>query len=132
MCVTYEQALAAISDHGDIQADDACRVFSKTLDWPEMEDCVRLEVCLRLECAAWSCSQFADFDAEPAEWSGSNLLTDLLIEYWHEGGRRDWLQAVLAHEIDLSPHRAAVWEAVNFTEEHTLTRREPYDSLSDD
>jgi len=48
MCVTYEQALAAISDHGDIQADDACRVFSKTLDWPEMEDCVRLEVCLRL------------------------------------------------------------------------------------
>jgi len=53
---------------------------------------IRFEVCLRLECARWYCTEFSDANEEDEEWSGSEFLQDLLVEYWHEAGHWDWLR----------------------------------------
>jgi len=95
MTLAARDALAAVLTEGDPEADEACRCFSTTLGWPEMTDSVRLQVCLRLDCAGWYCTQFGEWDSDDADWSGSSFLVDLLVEYWHEGGRSDWLQFLL-------------------------------------
>ena len=91
--LSFAEALEAILHDGLPETDAACRDFSQTLEWPTLSERVRFEVCLRLECAHWYCTELSELAAEDEEWSGSNFLEELLIAYWREGGRRDWLAA---------------------------------------
>jgi len=92
MNLSYMEALEALANDGLPETEAACRVFSETLKWPAMTNRIRFEVCLRLECARWYCTEFSDADEEDEEWSGSEFLQDLLVEYWHEAGHWDWLR----------------------------------------
>jgi hypothetical protein len=77
-------------EHGSREADAACRVFAATLEWPEMTEPVRLEVNLRLACARWWCTVVPDGEVSEEE-PGPLFLERLLIEYWQDVGRKDWI-----------------------------------------
>jgi hypothetical protein len=61
-----------------------------------MTNAVRLEVCLRLHCARWWCLCVEDEDAEGE--TGKELIASLLIEYWHDVGRVNWIHGSLVKE----------------------------------
>ena len=63
------EALEALVGDGLRDTDAACRVFAETLECPAMADRVRLEVCLRLECAGWYCSEKFDAFWKEEEWT---------------------------------------------------------------
>jgi hypothetical protein len=73
---------------GSREADAACRVFAETLEWPPLSERVRLELCMRLACAKWWCAECKD--GEPEE-TGKEFLESVLISYWRDVGRTDWL-----------------------------------------
>ena len=81
--------LGALSRQGAREADDACRVFAATLAWPPVADSVRFELCLRLQCARWYVDTIRD--ESPEGQTGSELLESVLIEYWRDVGRVDWI-----------------------------------------
>ena len=87
--LSFRSFLAALAHDGMEEADAACRVFAATLDWPPVSDRVRLELCMRLACARWWCTEVAEHDSE--EELGSAFLESVLIEYWRDVGRLDWL-----------------------------------------
>lgn len=103
MALTLPQIIAALDTNGSPDADTACTVFAETLTWPNgMTDTTRLEVCLRLQCARWYCIDLED--AEDDGDDGKKFLESLLIEYWHDVGRVDWI-----HE-----HFVKEWAERNF------------------
>ena len=74
-------------------ADEACRVFAVTLEWPPMPEDVRLEVCLRL-VAAIEWIEAESTEAPFPDEHGSDALAGLLIEYWR----------------DVQPELASLWK----------------------
>ena len=87
------EALEAVVGDGLRDTDAACRSFAETLKWPTLTDRVRLEVCLRLECAGWYCNERFDASWEGEDWTNREFLQELLVEHWHEGGHQDWLKS---------------------------------------
>lgn len=81
--------LACLESDGSNEADFACQVFSNTGSWPLLEPRVRLEVCLRLACAAWYCRDNSEQERE--DETRSEFLESLLVEYWNDVGKTDWL-----------------------------------------
>ena len=81
--------LSCLHSDGSGEADFACRIFGTTGVWPLLEPRVRLEVCLRLACAAWYCK--ANSDQEREDETKEEFLDSLLIEYWNDVGKADWL-----------------------------------------
>lgn len=77
-----------LRSEGTHEADEACRVFAITLEWPRVADPVRLELCMRLCCARWWCTVVSD---DPLDEPKREFLESLLIEYWRDVGRRDWI-----------------------------------------
>jgi hypothetical protein len=71
------------------EADDACRVFAATLEWPPLREAVRLEVCLRLACARDWCEAVTGAPGDDEE-DGRQFLEELLTEYWRDY-QREWL-----------------------------------------
>jgi hypothetical protein len=94
MELTLPQIIAAFDTSGSKEADAVCKYFADKITWPEgMSPSVRLEVCLRLHCARWWCLKMDEKESD-SEAEGQNLkefLEDLLIEYWHDVGRVDWI-----------------------------------------
>jgi hypothetical protein len=89
MALTIDAVIGALARQGSAEADAACRVYAATLEWPPVADSVRLELCLRLTCALW----WLDIarDENPEGETGSELLESVLIEYWRDVGRVDWI-----------------------------------------
>ena len=82
------------------EADDACRVFALTLEWPPLSEQTRWEVLCRLACAEeWL--ECCGCDEVPEEESGSTLLDELLIDYWRDVGQMTWIETkiVSRHRI---------------------------------
>jgi hypothetical protein len=90
--LSFETIIKILRDQGSHEADAACRVFAKTLHWPPVPDEVRIELCMRLDCARWWC-KLNEISDEPIddEEPGPEFLESLLIDYWLDVGRRDWL-----------------------------------------
>jgi hypothetical protein len=91
MALPLPALLAALEQEGTAEADEACRAFAATLVWPPVADTVRLELCLRLLCAQWYCAGELQPEAMPLEEPLRSFLDSLLIEYWRDVGRLDWL-----------------------------------------
>jgi hypothetical protein len=89
----FQSFLEAMGLDGVSETDAAIRVFARTLDWPPVSDRVRFEICLRLSCARWYCADMVGHGAEDDEEDGTEFLESLLIEYWRDVGRTDWLYA---------------------------------------
>lgn len=78
--------LRAICTEWTPEADEASRVFARTLMWPPLTEPVRVEVTLRLMSAReW----FQDVTPEDDDLlnDGGEQLTELLIDYWKDNGR---------------------------------------------
>ena len=71
------------------EADHACARFAETLEWPDMSDTARFEVCCRLACMMWYCCEYPNqtCEGEPGDW----FLLSFLDDYWNDVGRRDWI-----------------------------------------
>jgi hypothetical protein len=97
--LSFGSLLEGLSRRGLPEAEEACRVFAATLEWPAMSDPVRFEVCARLSMTRWHCNEIASMETE-AEfgYTGTEFLTDTLIDYWRDVGHHDWLQ----HWLDSS------------------------------
>jgi hypothetical protein len=104
---TFLSALGPVDYPHMDEANDACRTFARTLVWPPLTDPLRLEVCLRLDCARWYCDQAVrrgqqEEDEGLSEEDGREFLESLLIEYWLDVGRSDWLwENYVLHPDDL-------------------------------
>jgi hypothetical protein len=96
MALTLPQIIHALDTDGAAETDAACRAFAAALEWPPMADDVRLQVCLRLHCARWWCVDMAEEDADGE--TGKGFLESLLIEYWRDVGRVDWIHAHFVKE----------------------------------
>lgn len=96
MNLSLAEVMRALGQDGSPEADAACRAYAATLEWPPVADSVRLELCLRLQCALWWLGKVRDGD--PAGETGSELLESVLIEYWRDVGRVDWLYARFVKE----------------------------------
>lgn len=70
------------------EADAACRVFAATLQWPAVQEKTRLELCMRLDCARWYCEEHPDMELDQR---GQEFLEDLLVDYWIDEGKRNWI-----------------------------------------
>ena len=90
LLLSFPEALQVLAHPGTAEADAACRVFAATLDWPPMTEGVRLEVCLRLACLRWWCA-LPEIRRQNDEDEGPESLASVLIEYWRDVGRADWL-----------------------------------------
>lgn len=92
MALTLPQIIAAFDMRGSKEADAACKHFAEKLAWPEdMSGPVRLEACLRLHCARWWCLKMDENHSEAEDENLKVFLEELLIEYWHDVGRVDWI-----------------------------------------
>lgn len=74
--------------NGAPEADAAIRVYLDTTEWPPVSDRVRFELLLRLAVARRYCRNSAA--ARPEE-ELPEFLESVLIEYWRDVGRTDWL-----------------------------------------
>lgn len=86
----FESLQRVMGGPGTREADDACRVFAATLEWPLMSDAVRAEVCCRLACGRWWCADMGEVEIGPEE-DGQWMLEQLLIDYWLDAGREEWI-----------------------------------------
>jgi hypothetical protein len=80
----------ALSCDGSSEAEEACSIFAKTLEWPVLSPTVRLEVCLRLACASHYCKDMMHKSNEEDDRTPDESITGLLIDYWKDVGRCDW------------------------------------------
>jgi hypothetical protein len=88
--LSFQSFLEVLATSGTAAADAAVRSFAATLSWPPVSDPVRLELCMRLSCAKWWCKECEGLDA--ADEEGKEFLESVLIDYWRNEGRLDWLQ----------------------------------------
>jgi hypothetical protein len=96
LALDFQSVLEGLGLDGVTETDDAIRTYARTLEWPPVADRVRFELCLRLSCARWYCADMVRFDADTDDdRSGSEFLESLLITYWRDVGRTDWLFAAL-------------------------------------
>lgn len=66
-------------------ADQACREYISTRQWPSVENVVRAQLHLRVECAEDLCRGMIA-ESIPEETDEDGLLESLLIEYWRDRG----------------------------------------------
>jgi len=81
--------LDCLGRQGSKEADAACLFFAAKREWPPLPPKVKLEICLRLACAAWYCR--VEFGQDREDETEREFLESLLIEYWLDVGRADWL-----------------------------------------
>jgi hypothetical protein len=86
----FATILRVLEHRGSAEVDAACRTFASTLHWPPLEDHQRLEACLRLACTKWWCELNRTVDVEDGD-EGEAFLTSLMIDYYKDVGREDWL-----------------------------------------
>lgn len=87
--ISAESILEVMAAEGTAAADAAVRAYSATLHWPPVPDPVRFELCLRLRVAIWWVETLSDTDADGEQLP--DFLTQILIDYWRDVGRTDWL-----------------------------------------
>jgi hypothetical protein len=93
--LSFKEIFEVLVTHTAPDADKACRVFAKTLQWPaaeKMSERVRFGVCLRLECARDYCERMAKGEErdEPLRERQDKFISELLIDYWYDSGREEW------------------------------------------
>lgn len=66
-----------------LQADNVCRQYAATLEWPMMEMEILFQVDLRLEAAHDLCAAMGEKELSKA-LEGGNLIAMALIDFWHE------------------------------------------------
>lgn len=91
MSLTLPEVLDILDRDGTREGDLACQQFSKSLEWPDMSDELRMEIALRLHSARYWCLEMAKENS--AEEIGSELLDNLLVGYWNDVGRINWIYA---------------------------------------
>ena len=82
--------LAVMARDGTPEADAACRAFAATLEWPPLTEELRAEIGLRLVCAREWCADVTGAEGDGDE-DGQEFLRSILIEYWQDCGRENWL-----------------------------------------
>ncbi|TVP80441.1 MAG: hypothetical protein EA353_03730 [Puniceicoccaceae bacterium] len=96
--MTWVHAYARVAEGGRPSTDRVVRSYIARREWPALEDSDRWELLLRLQCARWYCAELhekfpddllADHYSDRAE-----LLAGVLIDYWLDVGRCEWLQAL--------------------------------------
>ena len=65
------------------EADEACRAFAATLEWPPLSEDTRLEVCFRLLVWIEWLEAYAGEEPFPGE-DGKIELASALISYWRD------------------------------------------------
>lgn len=73
-------------------ADQACREFAATREWPTMENDIRAQVFLRVHCAIERCECRDALVLQPPE-EFRETLELLLVDLWHKQGR-EWATRV--------------------------------------
>ena len=92
----FQQLMPMLRHEGTAEADAALRAFAQGLPWPLLPDLVRVELCLRLSFGLWHLRGLA---AEPHEGASlSATIESVLIDYWRDTGRVDWLYEVLVKD----------------------------------
>ncbi len=91
MNLSFPIIMEALGNDGFNETDEAIRHFINTFCWPNVSDRVRFELCLRLSCAKWYCKENGEMDTE--DETGKEFLESLLIEYWRDVGRVDWIHS---------------------------------------
>jgi len=95
--LSVESILDVLSKRGSDSADNAVQEYGSSLMWPEISDPVRFEICLRMRVAIWwieSLHEDTSNDGEPLQV----FLTDVLINYWRDVGRTDWISNHLVNQ----------------------------------
>ena len=87
--LSAESILEVMASEGSVEADAAAREYAATLLWPQLEDRVRFELCLRLRVAIWWIESLNDTSAD--QESLPDFLKDTMIGYWRDAGRTDYL-----------------------------------------
>jgi hypothetical protein len=89
--LSYREVVGLMAQPVATQAgDEACRVFATELRWPPVGDHVRLELCMRLDSAREWCEICAEGEIDPEE-TGTIFLTELLIDYYRDAGKENWI-----------------------------------------
>lgn len=87
----YREILQELSRRGlNPEVDDAIRVFAVTREWPAMTESERFAACLRLEQGKWYCAPHGT-DEVPSDETQIEFLESLLIDYWLDVGRGNWM-----------------------------------------
>ena len=76
-----------------LAGDEAVRVFALLREWPHMGEPLRSEISARLACAEWYCRYMQSLDAagESCGESFQEFVESLMIGYYRDAGRCDWL-----------------------------------------
>jgi len=98
----FQSFLEALGLDGVSETDAAIHVFARTLEWPQFSDRIRFEICLRLSCARWYCADMVASEGEAGDEHGTEFLESLLIEYWRDTGRSEWLYRTFVQSMDSS------------------------------
>lgn len=89
--LTCSQILEEMSHRASNPAvEDAIRVFAATRHWPVLTERERFAVCLRLEFGKEYCAGFGASMGEEEEHP-IDFVESLLIEYWLDVGRGNWM-----------------------------------------
>jgi len=89
LSISFRSFLEVLDQQGLDEADAACRVFAATLEWPKMSDLCHFEICARLSAVKLYCKSMANED--PLDSDGKAFLESLLIEWWRDVGRVEWI-----------------------------------------
>jgi hypothetical protein len=87
--LSAESILEVMAAEGSPVADAAVREYAATLLWPQLEDRVRFELCLRLRVSIWWIESLSDTTTD--QESLPVFLTDTMIDYWRDEGRTRWV-----------------------------------------
>jgi hypothetical protein len=90
--LTPREILEALSgDASSDEIDAACRLLAKTGTVPDgLPDSIKWQLACRVRCCRWYCHDQTGMSAMGE--SAGHLLLSLLIEYWDDVGRFDWIQ----------------------------------------
>lgn len=104
--ISIRDLLLALEKDGSRRVDLACKIFAATRSWPPLSGAERIQVVLRLSCAAWYCDDMLAKDGD--DNFDDTLLSfaeSVLIDYWRDNGRRDWLREAFADKEDPDKQR---------------------------
>jgi len=87
--LTFHQIHRVLAGEFAAQTDAVLDEYIPELAWPQLEDPIRFELCLRLSCAVYWINELQpDFQTDE---NLQDLLYSLVKDYWPDGGRNRWL-----------------------------------------
>jgi hypothetical protein len=98
--VSFATAKRVLSRCTNSDVDEVCRAFAQTGMWPAMSDEARFEVCLRLDCARAWCVLCGSAKVDPRDECEPDFLKELLLDYWNDGGRAEWIRESFVCKTD--------------------------------